>query len=106
MRSKPDELNWQSKHQLRLAAFPREIREAHVHCNRNCDELLRSSVAGCFFWCLVFASSTIDEWVDDDESGHGQTALCPRCGIDSVIGDRSGVEISEMFMSRMKEYWF
>ena len=30
----------------------------------------------------------------------------PHCGIDSVIGDRSGVNISVEFMTRMNAYWF
>jgi hypothetical protein len=33
-------------------------------------------------------------------------ALCPHCGIDSVIGDASGYEISPTFLARMHEAWF
>jgi len=48
----------------------------------------------------------IEEWVDEDAAGVGQTALCPRCGIDSVIGDQSGYEISASFLAKMHSYWF
>lgn len=43
----------------------------------------RVSVAassGCFHCQSTFASGEIRQWVDDR-----QTALCPRCGIDSVL---------------------
>ena len=36
----------------------------------------------------------------------GTTAICPRCGIDSVLGDRSGFPISAEFLSEMQRYWF
>jgi hypothetical protein len=35
-----------------------------------------------------------------------QTALCARCGIDSVIGDKSGFPIAREFLAEMQRYWF
>jgi len=43
----------------------------------------------------------ISEWIDD-----GQTALCPKCEIDSVIGTASGFPITHEFLMRMHEHWF
>ena len=48
----------------------------------------------------------IDEWVGEEGAGPGQTALCPYCGIDSVIGDSSGFPTTTEFLSKMKSYWF
>jgi hypothetical protein len=56
--------------------------------------------------CTTFGSGEISEWVDEDPSGEGQTALCPKCGIDSVIGDKSGADISPEFLRIMHAYWF
>ena len=39
----------------------------------------------------VFKPADILEWTDDD-----QTALCPNCGIDSVIGDKSGYPVTDL----------
>jgi hypothetical protein len=50
----------------------------------------------------LYAPSEIREWVDTDET----TALCPRCGIDSVIGSASGYQLSEDFLKKMHRYWF
>jgi hypothetical protein len=36
----------------------------------------------------------------------GQTAICPRCGIDSVIGDESGYPVTREFLAAMKAHWF
>jgi hypothetical protein len=49
----------------------------------------------------MFTPDAIVKWVD-----RGKTALCPRCGIDSVIGEASGCAISLAFLERMKAYWF
>jgi hypothetical protein len=49
----------------------------------------------------MFAPSLISDWVDDDV-----TALCPYCGIDSVIGSASGIPITEPFLKAMHQHWF
>lgn len=49
----------------------------------------------------------IHEWIDVlDDSDIGQTAMCPYCGIDSVIGSASGFPITPEFLMRMRAYWF
>jgi hypothetical protein len=62
-------------------------------------------MCGCFYCCAVFTPERIVDWTDE-LGGEGQTALCPVCGIDSVIGDRSGFPISPEFLQRMKRHWF
>ena len=85
-------------------SMPDHIR-AHTHSIRRREEILGSASCGCFFWCSIFASAEIMEWVD--EWGRvGQTANCPRCGIDSVIGDASGYPITVEFLTEMKRHWF
>jgi hypothetical protein len=48
----------------------------------------------------------IDEWTDIDNPLAEQTALCPRCGIDSVIGDKAGFPITPEFLDEMNRTWF
>jgi hypothetical protein len=43
----------------------------------------------------------IEDWIEDEA-----TALCPHCGIDSVIGSKSGYPITAEFLQKMKEHWF
>ena len=49
----------------------------------------------------TYPPEEIYDWIE-----HEGTALCPRCGIDSVIGSASGYEITEEFLAEMNEYWF
>ena len=35
-----------------------------------------------------------------------QIAICPKCGIYSVIGDVSGFPIEPTFLSVMRDFWF
>lgn len=81
--------------------------KAHEHCIYHRDEILSSTICGCFYCLETFSPSEISNWVDvPEDSSIGQTALCPRCMIDSVIGDKSGYPITREFLKEMKEYWF
>ena len=53
---------------------------------------------------LLFLSAKITEWIDVDSTGEGQTATCPRCGIDSVLGSASGLPISREFLDEMNRH--
>lgn len=89
----------------RAAAFPEDILKAHRQSSGHRAEIAASTTCGCFYCCSIFPSKGIEEWVDEVD-GVGQTALCPRCGVDSVIGDRSGFPIAAEFLGRMKARWF
>jgi hypothetical protein len=66
---------------------------AHKHSIFHKKEILESRVCGCFYCIKMFHPSQIKEWVDNDKSEENTAALCPFCGIDSVIGDKSGVPL-------------
>ncbi len=54
------------------------------------------------FYCLdIFDYKNIEFWCD-----HEDTALCPTCDIDSVIGSASGFPITKEFLQAMQDYWF
>jgi hypothetical protein len=78
---------------------------AHRHSSRHRKEVLASEQCGCFYCLAIFPPSELEAWVDEWES-EGQTALCPRCGIDSVIGSESGYPITREFLQAMKNHWF
>lgn len=74
---------------------------AHKKCINHRRELKSSQICGCFYCEEIFTPNLIDEWTDDDT-----TALCPKCGVDSIIGDQSGYPITVAFLNRMHKYWF
>ena len=84
-----------------MAGFPDDFRTAHAHSSKHRAEVVGSALCGCFHCCETFPPSEIDEWVDEVD-GVGQTALCPKCGIDAVIGDRAGFDISRAFLEMMR----
>ena len=92
-------------HDRRVAAMPADVRKAHEHSMGHRDEIMRSKICGCFYCFATFPPNAIAEWVDEIK-GVGQTALCPWCSIDSVMGDRSGYPITAAFLKSMNAFWF
>ena len=94
--------------------------------------VLRASRIGCFFCLRFHKPGEIKEWIDHRQKmdayvyvttegkmrfrpnapkgahpKEGQTALCPHCGIDSVLPDRSyGFRVSKPLLKAMCERWF
>lgn len=89
---------------LETMLIPNYIR-AHGRSHHHRHELLASERCGCFHCGQVFSPSEIVRW-KDGVKGIGQTALCPKCGLDSVIGDKSGYPLTTRFLTKMKKYWF
>ena len=80
------------------------IRIHNHHHYRN--EILNSEICGCFYCCQIFSSDKIIEWHGEDENGIEQIAICPKCGINSVLGSASGYPINSKFLKMMHEYFF
>ena len=76
---------------------------AHGHCTSNRTEIEGSESCGCFYCLAVFPSSEIEDWIGDRL---GDTAICPHCGVDSVIGSASGVPLTREFLEAMHQHWF
>src|SRR5262245_37274288 len=55
---------------------------------------------------LYLVQIGIVDWADLKKAHGQQTAVCPECGIDSVIGNASGFEITEAFLEEMRAAWF
>ena len=64
--------------------------DAHRFCINNKRALMENTLCGCFYCMRIFKPESITEWTRD---WHDFTALCPHCGIDSVIGENSGYPI-------------
>jgi hypothetical protein len=99
-------MSWEIDHKKRVAAFPSDVRDAHARSSNHRDKIVSSKFCGCFHCGSTFPPADIVEWIDEGPDGKGQTAMCPKCGIDSVIGDKSGFDLSAAFLARMKAHWF
>ena len=82
------------------------IIKAHEHCTNNKRELENSKKCACLYCFDFYDPKEILEdkdamWADES------TALCAKCGIDSVIGDASGFPIGDkIFIELMGFEWF
>ena len=65
----------------------------------NMDALKKDKVCGCFYCLRIFSPEEINKWLiskdDSNKCDQYGTAVCPYCGIDSVIGESSGYPITE-----------
>ena len=92
--------------EVTLAYLSDYIEAAHEHSISNKKEILQSKLCACFHCLKEYPSKKIVEWKDKD-SPKGETALCTFCGVDSVIGDKSGFPISDKdFIKQMQSYYF
>lgn len=49
---------------------------------QNREAIKASEYAGCYACLAIFKSSDVTEWIEDTG---GDTAMCPKCEIDSVV---------------------
>jgi NAD-dependent SIR2 family protein deacetylase len=78
-----------------------ELKLAHKHSSKHRAEIESSANCGCFYCGKMFSPAEITDWLEN-----GQTAQCPKCGIDSVLGSSSGLLISRELLDEMNNYWF
>ncbi len=78
-----------------------KLNDLHRHCSLNASELEAGKECGCFFCRRMFPAEEVVEFVDDD-----QTALCPYCGIDSVIVAGPDVKITKELLVALRKKYF
>ena len=76
------------------------ITNAHEASWDNKERLKGARKCGCFYCCKIFDVSEIIDYSLDT------TAMCPYCGIDSVLGDNEGFPITFDFLKIMFKEWF
>jgi hypothetical protein len=78
-----------------------KIPEACAYSIRNRTQLKNSKLAGCYYCLRIYDPTEIYAWVDDNT-----TALCPYCGMDSVLGDCSPYAITPEKLGELRKQWF
>ena len=61
----------------------------------------KSKLCGCFYCLRTYPPSEIKEWVGIK----GDDAICPKCGIDSVLGD-AACKLNVKVLKAMRAHWF
>lgn len=81
------------------------LKQAHMHCTYNREAISASRVCGCFYCQAIYAATEVNRYTPGGR-GKGPDAVCPRCGIDSVLPDASGLDLSPDFLAAMEKMWF
>ena len=76
---------------------------AYQFSSRHRADLEASTICGCFHCLEMFPPAEIKDWMEEEGK---DTALCPRCGIDAVIGDASGVAVNFHQLVGMQSLFF
>jgi hypothetical protein len=78
-----------------------KISELYRDSSQHRALLQQSERCGCFYCLEIFNYSEIEEWCDDE-----QTAICPHCGIDAVLGSASVEALTPELLKAMHQAYF
>ena len=88
-----------------MKQIPKEqaVADALRHSRGNRKEIEASKHAECFSCCAKFAAKNVSDWKDEWTSPERQnrvprwSAKCSRCGKSTVIGDASGLLVTQYY---------
>jgi hypothetical protein len=75
-----------------------ELKEIHKKSSYHLEEIDKSLICGCFYCLKTCNPSDVVEWTDG-----GETALCPHCGIDSLLPEEF---VATSTLKEMRKYYF
>lgn len=78
-----------------------QMERLHAYSAHNRELVAVSNQCYCFYCKQSMYRGEIERHIDD-----GQTALCPKCGIDAIIPDSIEESVDENIIAEMNEYWF
>lgn len=85
----------------------KDVIEAHKFSSNNKPLLQKDKKCGCFHCLKIFEPKEIEEYIEDDNAcDQYGTAICPYCGIDSVLPESAGYPLTKEFLSKMYKVWF
>ena len=78
-----------------------QLKKLHTYSVHNRDRIAVSSKCYCFHCKAIMESREILRFADN-----GQTAICPKCSIDSILPDSIDEPLDKTIIVEMNEYWF
>ena len=77
------------------------LKDAHLHTASNATEFEEAKECGCICCGRIFAADEVECFAD-----HGETAVCPYCGCDSLIADLSEIKLTKELLSNLNKKYF
>jgi hypothetical protein len=94
-------------------AMKNDLLVAYRFLSNNWRQVQASTMCGCCNCLQTFAPDDVVAWtglsfddVDNEDAMNKQTAVCPHCGSESVLGNGSGFSVGPEFLLQMNEAWF
>lgn len=79
----------------------KKLEDAVNYSTYNKNQFKNNCLCGCYHCLEIFQSKEIRNWIDNQE-----TALCPYCGIDSILTIDSGYDINEESLKELHNHWY
>lgn len=70
----------------------------------NHEIIINSKNCGCFHCCQIFSPQLVVTWTQ--EPSDTKTGWCPKCNVDSLIGDAGGPGITNELLIAMYDKFF
>ena len=80
-----------------------KMKELHALSSKNKEAVTKSHLVGCFFCCTIQEATAVSEYAVELDGA--QTAICPICGVDAILGDAS-TPINKEMLQTMCSAWF
>ena len=77
------------------------LEDMHNYSANNKDLILKSTICYCFHCKRQVTPSEIVRYLEIEN-----TAICPYCGVDSIIPDSTEHELTSDTVDKMNKYWF
>ena len=77
------------------------LKDAHLHTASNATEFEGAKECGCICCRRIFSADEVEDFAE-----HGETAICPYCGCDSLIADLSGIKLTKELLSNLNKKYF
>lgn len=82
--------------------FP--LMQLHLQTIGNADRVKRAGQCGCFHCMNRFPAAEVQRFLPEKDGG--STALCPRCGVDSVLSDQDTAALTDELIAEMNRRFF
>ena len=79
----------------------KELIQLHKCAINNRQQIKVADTCGCFYCKQIFYAGDVTEWTDD-----GNTAICPHCGVDSVICNKKDYVVTPEDLELLNKYYF
>jgi hypothetical protein len=86
-----------------------DLEKVYKACSENENAIKHSKECGCFHCITFFAPDKITQWRNgqpEDASEPVLTAICPNCGMESVLPDSLYFNLDQKLLKEMHQKFF